>query len=69
MPPANGLPGRCEEILTGKVAVLTRLDKPGKLIYNLANVSNGRLLVMKNFCASVVILSNLLLTLVIGEGP
>ena len=38
-------------------------------MYNLANISNTRFFMMKNFRALVIILSNLLLTLVIGEGP
>jgi len=38
-------------------------------MYNLANISNVRFLMMQNFRALVIILSNLLLTLVIREEP
>ena len=48
---------------------LTRFDKSDKLMYNLANISNTRFFMMKNFRALVIILSNLLLTLVIREEP
>ena len=54
---------------SGQVYRWKQFDRFDELMYNLANISNTRFFMMKNFRALVIVLSNLLLTLVIREEP
>ena len=61
--------GQVGKQASGHVHRWKQFDRFGELVYNLANISNIRFLMMKNFRALALILSNLLLTLVIREEP